>query len=151
LRPLAIAEFLNVAVQLSDAVARLHDARIIHRHIHPGNIVWNSRSEVATLRDSAIPGRQSARPVEGTLPYMSPEQTGRTGRSTDWRTDLYSLGATFYEMLTGTPPFAEGDPVSLAHAQIARRAKPPHELNPTVPITLSRMVLKLLEKEPEQR
>jgi serine/threonine protein kinase len=79
---------------------------------------------------------------------MSPEQTGRTGRSVDWRADLYSLGATFYEMLTGAPPFGERDAVALAHAQIARLVRPPHEINPQVPLILSRIVL---EKEPARR
>src|SRR5690349_18580702 len=82
---------------------------------------------------------------------MSPEQTGRTGRSVDWRTDLYSLGATFYEMLTGGPPFVGRDVAALAHAQIARIPRQPHEINVHVPLTLSRIVLKLLEKDPEQR
>ncbi len=158
-RRLSIADFLNIAVQLADAVARLHVVRIIHRDIHPGNIVWNSESKVATLCDFAIARTlptlamesPNSKQLEGTLLYMSPEQTGRTGRSIDWRADLYSLGATFYEMLAGTPPFAEGDAVALAHAQIARRARPPHEINSQVPLTLSRIVLKLLEKEPEQR
>jgi serine/threonine protein kinase len=132
-RRLSIADFLNIAVQLADAVARLHGVRIVHRDIHPGNVVWNSESEVATLCDFAIARTlptlamegPNHKQLEGTLPYMSPEQTGRTGRSTDWRADLYSLGATFYEMLTGAPPFAEGDPVALAHAHIARQARPP--------------------------
>lgn len=158
-RPLSIADFLNISIQVAEAVARLHVVRIVHRDIHPGNIVWNSRSEVATLCDFAIaetfPSLAMQSPnttqLEGTLSYMSPEQTGRTGRSVDWRADLYSLGATFYEMLTGAPPFAERDAVSLAHAQIARQARPPHEINSLVPLTLSRIVLKLLEKEPEQR
>jgi predicted ATPase len=69
----------------------------------------------------------------------------------DSRTDLCSLGASFYEMLTGRPPFASRDPIELVHAHIARRPLPPHELNPDAPIALSRIVLKLLEKEPEQR
>ena len=157
--PLSITPFLDVAVQLADAVSGLHEARIIHRDIHPGNVVWDSQTGVATLCDFAI-ARNSATLVmespnpnqlEGTLPYMSPEQTGRTGRSVDWRADLYSLGATFYTMLTGVPPFAGPDAAALAHAQIARLARPPHEINPQVPLTLSRMVCKLLEKEPEQR
>lgn len=158
-RPLSTTDFLNIAVQLAEAIAHLHAARIIHCDIHPANIVWNSQRETATLCDFASArtysslAMESANPklLEGTLPYMSPEQTGRTGRSTDWRTDLYSLGATFYQMLTGTPPFAAGDAVGLAHAQIARRARPPHEINPKVSLALSSMVLKLLEKEPEQR
>jgi predicted ATPase/signal transduction histidine kinase/CheY-like chemotaxis protein len=157
--PFTIAAFLDIAVQLAATVAGLHEARIIHRDIHPGNIIWNSERELATLCDFAIAGNFPTRgmegpnftELEGTLPYMSPEQTGRTGRSVDWRADLYSLGATYYEMLTGAPPFPEGDAVALAHAQIARAARAPHEINLRVPPTLSRIVLRLLEKEPAQR
>ena len=158
-RPLSVTAFLDIAVQLAQAVAQLHGARIIHRDIHPGNVVWNSEREVATLCDFAIARTlatlvmESPNPnqLEGTLPYISPEQTGRTGRSVDWRADLYSLGATFYEMLTGGPPFVAPDAAALAHAQIARLARPPHEINAQVPLTLSHIVLKLLEKDPEQR
>ena len=157
--PLSVTAFLDIAAQLADAVGRLHGAGIIHRDIHPGNVVWNSEREVATICDFAIARTlptlvmegPNPNQLEGTLPYMSPEQTGRTGRSVDWRTDLYSLGATFYEMLTGAPPFAGRDAAALAHAQIARLARPPHEVNDRVPLTLSRIVLKLLEKDPEQR
>lgn len=157
--PLSIAAFLTISIQLAEAIAHLHEARIIHRDIYPGNVVWNSDTGIATLCDFALartlptlvmeipnPDR-----LEGTLPYMSPEQTGRTGRAVDGRADLYSLGATFYELLTGAPPFAERDAVALAHAQIARLARPPHEIDPQVPPTLSRILLRLLMKEPDQR
>lgn len=157
--PFSIGLFLDIAVQIAEALSRLHEARIIHRDIHPGNIVWNPKSGIATLCDFALartlpaPALDSSNPneLEGTLAYMSPEQTGRTGRSVDGRSDLYSLGATFYQMLTGAPPFAEDDAVALAHAQIARLARPPHELNSQVPLMLSRLVVRLLEKEPTDR
>lgn len=157
--PFSVALFLNIAVQLAEALSRLHEARIIHCDIHPGNIVWNPESEIATLCDFALaktlpmPALDSPNPneLEGTLAYMSPEQTGRTGRLVDRRADLYSLGATFYQMLTGSPPFAERDAVALVHAQIARLARPPHELNSHVPLMLSRLVVRLLEKEPTDR
>jgi len=157
--PLPLALFLDIAVQLAQAVSRLHDARIIHRDIHPGNIVWNPETGVATLCDFALARTlpilavESPYPhaLESTLAYMSPEQTGRTGRSVDARADLYSLGATFYKMLTGSPPFAERDAVALAHSQIARLARPPGELNAQVPAMLSQLVLRLLEKEPTDR
>ncbi|HEX8788493.1 MAG TPA: AAA family ATPase [Telluria sp.] len=157
--PCAIALFLDIAVQLAQVLSRLHEARIIHRDIHPGNIVWNPETETATLCDFALArslpvlALESPNPtaLEGTLAYMSPEQTGRTDRSVDGRADLYSLGATFYQMLTGAPPFAEGDAVALAHAQIARLARPPEELNVQVPLVLSGIVLRLLEKEPTDR
>jgi predicted ATPase/signal transduction histidine kinase/CheY-like chemotaxis protein len=157
--PLSIALFLDIAVQLAEAVSRLHEVRIVHRDIHPGNIVWNPHTGIATLCDFALAATMSApalenpdpNRIEGTLAYMSPEQTGRCGRSIDGRADLYSLGATFYQMLTGAPPFEERDALALAHAQIARRAQPPEERNPQVPQMLSRVLLRLLEKEPTDR
>jgi predicted ATPase/signal transduction histidine kinase/CheY-like chemotaxis protein len=157
--PLSLTAFLDTSVQLAEAVARLHGVRIIHRDIHPGNVVWHSEREVATLCDFAIARTlpalvmESPNPnrLEGTLPYMSPEQTGRTGRAVDWRADLYSLGATFFAMLTGGPPFVGHDAAALVHAQIARLPPQPHAINAQVPLALSRIVLKLLEKDPEQR
>lgn len=159
--PLTIAAFLGISLQLADALARLHGVRIIHLDIHPGNVVWHSEREQATFCDFAsartLPtlalATAGAHPegLERALPYMSPEQTGRTGRSVDWRADLYSLGATLYEMLIGAPPFVGADPAALAHAQIARLPQAPHELDRRVPLTLSLIVLKLLEKDPEQR
>ncbi|MFY1826629.1 AAA family ATPase [Myxococcus fulvus] len=157
--PLSIGEFLEVALQVAEAVARLHEARIVHRDINPSNIVWDAEQRRATLVDLGMATTLSGLTVEsaspthlqGTLPYISPEQTGRTGRAVDARTDLYSLGATFYEMLSGAPPFAAQEPVELIHAHMARRPRPPHEVNAEVPLVLSRIVLKLLEKEPEQR
>ncbi len=139
---LALPDFLDVAAQLAETVAHLHRARVVHCDINPSNIVWDGTTRRASLSDFGI-----AR----TLAYVSPESTGRIGRSIDSRTDLYSLGATFYEMLTGTPPFAAQDAVELAHAHIARRPHPPHELNTEVPLAVSLIVLKLLEKEPAQR
>lgn len=157
--PLRIAEFLEIAVQLAEALARLHGARVVHRDVNPHNVIWDPESRRATLIDFAIATTLSALSVdspspaqlEGTLRYISPEQTGRAGRSVDSRTDLYSLGATFFEMLTGSPPFQTKDQIELVHAHLARRPKPPHELNAEVPPALSEIVLKLLQKEPEQR
>ncbi len=157
--PLSLELFLDIAVQLAETVAGLHEARIIHRDIHPGNIVWNSGTGTATLCDFALARSapalvlDSPHPdeLEGTLAYMAPEQTGRTGRRVDGRADLYSLGATFYRMLTGVPPFADDDALALAHAHLARHPRPPHGLNPEVPLVLSQLVLRLLEKDPADR
>jgi predicted ATPase/signal transduction histidine kinase len=157
--PIGVTEALDTALQLAEAVSRLHEARIVHRNIHPNNIVWDPEARRATLVDFRIATSLSAISVEsaspahleGALRYISPEQTGRTGRSVDSRADLYALGATFYDMLTGSPPFTAEDPIELVHAHLARRPRPPHELNRDVPIALSRLILKLLEKEPEQR
>ena len=89
--------------------------------------------------------------IVGTLAYLAPEQTGRTGRSVDQRADLYALGATLYELATGAPPFGSGDPLRLVHAHLARVPVPPAEVNPAVPEPLSAIILHLLEKEPDRR
>jgi serine/threonine protein kinase len=89
--------------------------------------------------------------IVGTLGYLAPEQTGRTGRSVDQRADLYGLGATLYELATGAPPFGRGDPLRLVHAHLARVPQPPAQLNPAVPARLSAIILHLLEKEPDRR
>ena len=87
----------------------------------------------------------------GTLAYLAPEQTGRTGRSVDQRADLYALGATLYELATGAPPFGSGDPLRLIHDHLARVPVPPAQVNPAVPEPLSAIIMHLLEKEPDNR
>src|SRR5262245_29688015 len=89
--------------------------------------------------------------IVGTLEYLAPEQTGRTGRSVDQRADLYALGATLYELATGEPPFGSGDPLRLTHDHLARVPVPPAEVNPAVPGPLSAIIMHLLEKEPDNR
>jgi predicted ATPase/signal transduction histidine kinase/CheY-like chemotaxis protein len=156
--PMAIGDALDIAAQLADAIAALHLHKIVHRNVNPANIVLDAAHRV-TLVDFAIAttlsnlavDRTSPALLEGALRYLSPEQTGRTGRSVDLRADLYSFGATLNEMLTGSPPFTADDPVELVHAHLARRPRPPHAVRPEVPLALSRIVLKLLEKEPELR
>jgi serine/threonine protein kinase len=89
--------------------------------------------------------------IDGTLAYLAPEQTGRTGRPVDHRADLYALGATLYELATGGPPFGVGDPLRLVHDHLARVPTPPAALNPSLPAAFSQIVLRLLEKEPDNR
>src|SRR5690606_14279165 len=89
--------------------------------------------------------------LEGTLAYIAPEQTGRMNRVVDSRADLYSLGASLYQLLTGQPPFAADDPMQLVHCHLARVPEPPHLHNPVVPEALSLIVLKLLAKDADDR
>ena len=89
--------------------------------------------------------------IVGTIAYLAPEQTGRTGRSVDQRADLYALGATLYELATGGPPFVTGDPLRLTHDHLARVPVPPAQMNPSIPKALSAIVMHLLEKEPDNR
>ncbi|WP_169791657.1 AAA family ATPase [Sandaracinus amylolyticus] len=157
--PLAIDDALRIAVDLTEIVALLHRAHVLHRDINPTNVVVSADARRITLVDfdlaTDVPGpapRDALEvDVEGTLLYVAPEQTGRLDRVVDQRADLYALGATFYEMLTGGPPFALRDPVELVHAHLARAPLPPSELRAEIPRVLSDVVLKLLAKVPEQR
>ncbi|MFT3765069.1 MAG: trifunctional serine/threonine-protein kinase/ATP-binding protein/sensor histidine kinase [Minicystis sp.] len=157
--PPPLTEVLDWAVQLAEVVGRLHGARRIHRDINPSNIILDETATRVTLVDFDTATTLAAleaygvspAAVEGTLPYLSPEQTGRTGRGVDYRTDFYALGATFYEMLTGAPPFDSEDPLELVHAHLARRPVPAHQRDARVPTLLSEIVAKLLAKAPEER
>ncbi|MCY1022511.1 ATP-binding sensor histidine kinase [Pyxidicoccus sp. MSG2] len=151
--PLATEPFLELATQVVDIVLHLHRCNVIHRDINPSNIVVRPDTRRLTLIDfgTATKATGLVGASEGTLSYIAPEQTGRMNRLVDLRADLYALGATFYEMLTGVPPFVSADPVELIHAHLARPPVPPDQLNPAVPKVLSDIVLKLLAKMPEKR
>lgn len=153
-----IAEFLDVAQQLVATVVEMHGADVIHKDINPTNIIAADNGDMmlldfdlATLVPREAVEVRSAGALEGTLAYCSPEQTGRTNHSVDYRTDFYSLGATFYEMLTGAVPFVGADRLSVVHQHIARQAVPPSERRPAVPAVLDAIVLKLLAKAPQDR
>ena len=158
-RPLEISHFLRIAIPLAAVLRQVHARGLIHKDIKPANIladtesggVWLTRFGIA----SRLPReRQAPAPPEviaGTLAYMAPEQTGRMNRSVDSRSDLYALGVTFYEMLTGTLPFTATDPMEWVHCHIARRPVPPHERVVDIPAPLSAIVMKLLAKTAEKR
>ena len=161
-RPLALRDGLTIALGIAEALQEVHTQRIIHKDVNPSNIVWNQDTSAVKLIDFGAACRKSVDPpeacppnvadiVEGCLDYISPEQTGRTDQALDYRTDFYSLGATLYELLTGHRPFASADPMEIVHAHIARRPEPPGAINPAVPETVSAIILKLMEKRPEDR
>ena len=158
-RPMELGRFLRVAISLSHALGKLHKRGLIHKDIKPANILVDLTSGAAWLTGLGIASRlprerQSPEPPEiiaGTLAYMAPEQTGRMNRSIDSRSDLYSLGITFYEMLTGALPFKATDPIEWVHCQIARQPVPPHECAAEIPRPLSAVVIKLLAKTAEER
>ena len=141
------------------ALGQVHRAHIIHKDINPSNLVINPGTGEVKIIDFGIatrfstehPVMKSPEVLEGTLAYMSPEQTGRMNRSLDYRTDFYSLGATFYEMLTGSRPFDADDEMELVHCQIAREPVPAHRRNPDVSLALSKIVSKLMAKKAEDR
>jgi PAS domain S-box-containing protein len=158
-RRLELTECLRLAVGLAAALGQLHGRGLIHKDLKPAHLLVHSATGQVWLTGFGIASplpreRQAPEPPEviaGTLPYMAPEQTGRMNRSIDARSDLYSLGVTLYEMLTGTLPFAADDPMEWVHCHIARRPVPPAERRPEVPGVVSAMVMKLLAKTAEER
>jgi serine/threonine protein kinase len=134
-RPLEVSHFLGIAIPLAGALRRVHERGLVHKDIKPANTLVDTASDGVWLTGFGIASRlprehQPPAPPEviaGTLAYMAPEQTGRMNRSVDSRSDLYALGVTFYEMLTGTLPFTAADPMEWVHCHIARRPVPPSE------------------------
>ena len=158
-RPMELPEFLRISIALANALDRLHEHGIIHRDVKPANGMVDTESKRIWLTGFGIASdlpreRQAPEPPEtitGSLAYMAPEQTGRMNRSMDSRSDLYSLGVTLYEILTGTLPFAASDPIDWVHCHIARQPAPPEKRRREVPSALSAPVLKLLAKTREER
>jgi predicted ATPase/serine phosphatase RsbU (regulator of sigma subunit)/tRNA A-37 threonylcarbamoyl transferase component Bud32 len=150
---------LRWACQIVEGVAKIHECNILHKDINTSNIVVNVETGKAKIIDfgiSSLLTRESPRPstpnlLEGTLQYISPEQTGRMNHGVDYRTDFYSFGITLYEMLIGWPPFQSDDPLELIHSHMARIPLPPHGINREIPEMLSAIVMKLLAKAPEER
>ncbi|HTB78972.1 MAG TPA: ATP-binding sensor histidine kinase [Polyangiaceae bacterium] len=155
-RPFEVDAFLDLAVRLAEILAHVHACDVIHRDINPSNVVLDA-SDAPTLIDfdRAATGSSIATDphdeLSGPLVYASPEQLGRTNRLVDARSDLYSLGTVFYEMLTGAPPFRSDDPLEVIHAHLAKLPVSPTVIAAGVPWLLSGIVLKLLSKMPEAR
>ena len=171
-----LEEFLQIAIALCNALNILYHERIIHKDIKPSNILINPQTKQVKLIDFSIASllpreTQSllaSNVLEGTLAYISPEQTGRMNRSIDYRTDFYSLGVTFYELLTGELPFESNDPMELVHCHIAKlppsmnKPHPNHlltkemvlyagEVSFDIPQVLCDIVMKLMAKNVESR
>ncbi|WP_218579201.1 serine/threonine protein kinase [Phytohabitans houttuyneae] len=151
-------DLIALALSLGRAVAGMHQRGVMHTDISPTNILVSDKTREPWLIDFAlattfVQTRPDLTPTEivGTLPYLAPELTGRTGRAVDQRADLYALGATLYETATGKPPFGAGDPLQLVHDHLARVPVPPAEVNPAIPGSLSAIIMHLLEKEPDNR
>ena len=158
-QPMAVGPFLHLALGLVAAIAGLHQRGLIHKDIKPAHILVDRASGAVHLTGFGIASRlprqrQAPDPpavIAGTLAYMAPEQTGRMNRSIDARSDLYAVGVTLYQMLTGNLPFIASDPMEWVHCHIARRPVPPAERLPGVPAVLSAIILKLLTKTAEER
>ena len=157
-KPLAVEELLALAPALARAVAAMLGRGVMHRDICPAIVVVSSGGRPCLVGFSLATSVPELRlefvaqsRIEGTPACLAPEQTGRTNRSVDHRADLYALGATLYELATGGPPFGVGDPLRLVHDHLARVPTPPAALNPSLPAAFSQIVLRLLEKEPDNR
>ncbi|MGB8700813.1 MAG: AAA family ATPase [Thermosynechococcaceae cyanobacterium] len=158
-QPISLNTFFSIALQLAQILDGLYRQKVIHKDIKPENILIHPATLEVKLIDFSIAscltresqGAHNPELLEGTLAYMSPEQTGRMNRGVDYRTDFYSLGVTFYQLLTGQLPFQASTPLELIHGHIAGISSPPNQLNLELPLALSQIVLKLMEKVPEDR
>ncbi|WP_456734287.1 AAA family ATPase [Bradyrhizobium sp. USDA 3364] len=157
--PMEIGACLTLGIAVTSALGKLHQRGLIHKDIKPANVVVNCADGHVRLTGFGIASRlsrerQAPEPPEtiaGTLAYMAPEQTGRMNRSVDARSDLYALGVTLYQMLTGVLPFTAADPMEWVHCHIARPAVPPNERLRNLPGSVSAIIMKLLAKTAEER
>lgn len=148
-----------LSIELFKAIDSIHQYHVLHKDINPTNIVWNKKTKQLTIIDFNISEQAHSQKIEfvspnhlqGTLSYISPEQTGRMNRSLDYRSDYYSAGMTLYELFTGTIPFKSTDRTELIHHQIAVKPRAPHKLNKEVSMIMSKIILKLIEKNSENR
>ncbi|PZV11653.1 MAG: hypothetical protein DCF20_19040 [Pseudanabaena sp.] len=156
---LTLVDFLTLAIQICEGVGHIHTAHIVHKDINPSNIVFNPETQqlkiidfgIASVLEKELLILNYNQILEGTLEYISPEQTGRMNRSLDYRTDIYSMGVTFYQMLTGRLPFQSDDPLEIIHYHLALEPIAPHLINPEIPPMVSEIVLKLMAKTAEAR
>lgn len=158
-KQLPLEAFLEVAIQIADALSVVHHHQVIHKDLHPGNIIVNPKTlqvqiidfGLASLLNRQNPVLSSPDHIEGILAYISPEQTGRMNRALDYRTDFYTLGVTFYLLLTGRLPFQADDSLGVVYAHMALRQVPVTHLRPDLPPIISNIVDKLLSKNAEDR
>ncbi|WP_016950021.1 ATP-binding sensor histidine kinase [Anabaena sp. PCC 7108] len=158
-QPLSLELFFTIAIPITKALDFIYEQNIIHKDIKPKNIIINPENKQIKLIDFSIscllPKEnaeiKSPNVLEGTFAYMSPEQTGRMNRAIDYRTDFYSLGVTFYQLLTANLPFDSNNPLELLHCHLAKQPKNPREINPHIPQIIADIITKLMAKMPENR
>lgn len=158
-RRLPLQEVLAIAVEIAKGLGEIHGANIIHKDINPSNVVYNPDTGQVKVIDFGISSyltREQAaianpQVVEASLPYVSPEQTGRMNRSVDYRSDYYAFGVTLFELLTGKLPFEAKEPIEWFHCHIAKQPPTPAEVDPSIPLVVSDLVMKLMAKMAEQR
>ena len=153
---LCVPFFISIAIEITQSLDAIHSRQIIHKDINSANIVFNPETQELKIIDFGISTQLSREntalknphTLEGTLAYISPEQTGRMNRGLDYRTDYYSLGVTFYELLTGELPFQSADPLELVHFHLAQN---PPSLPRSIPAPLREIIIKLMAKNAEDR
>jgi predicted ATPase/GAF domain-containing protein len=156
---LTVEQFFPIALQVTDILQPLHQQRVIHKDIKPANILIQPETldiklidfSIASLLPRETQEIQNPNGLEGTLAYLSPEQTGRMNRGIDYRSDFYSLGVTFFELLTGQLPFQTNDPMELLHCHLAKPPASVCEVNPNLPFMLGEVIRKLMAKNAEDR
>src|SRR4051812_18889405 len=157
--PMEVGRFLRLAIPVTSALGKLHQRGLVHKDIKPGNILLKEATGEVRLTGFGIASRlprerqspEAPEFIAGTLAYMAPEQTGRMNRSIDSRTDLYALGVTLYEMLTGSLPFTASDPMEWVHCHVARQPASPGKRLKNIPGPVSAIIMKLLAKNAEER
>jgi len=154
-----IEKALEIAILITKAIGQIHEKNIIHKDINPNNIIYNPKTKFINIIDFNLSSKLNFEKqeisnnnlLEGTLAYISPEQTGRINRNLDYRTDFYSLGVTLYELFSSCLPFEAQTLREWIHCQIAISPIPLHKLNREIPEAISQIVSKLMEKSAENR
>ncbi|MEM1002810.1 MAG: serine/threonine-protein kinase, partial [Bacteroidota bacterium] len=154
-----LKKFFPLAISLVHAVNEIHSLNIIHKNLHPGCIFYSPAENKVKVGDFSISTKLKRtmvpitppNQIQGSFEYIAPEQTGRMNRPLTLRTDLYSLGIIFYEMLTGSVPYKSDEPMNVIFAHIANDPIPPHKINDSIPVVLSDIIMKLISKMSEDR
>ncbi len=154
-----LEEFLDIAIKIIKILNQIHEKNIIHKDINPANILFNPETRQIKIIDFGIatellkenPSPISSDFLEGTVHYISPEQSGRMNRTIDYRSDFYSIGVTFYQILTGVLPFNSNDTLEIIHSHIAKKPELPHQVDNRIPEVISSIILKLMAKDAEDR
>ncbi|MEO0933123.1 MAG: serine/threonine-protein kinase, partial [Cyanobacteria bacterium J06641_2] len=156
---ISLKDILSIGLQITDILHDIHQNRVIHKDIKPANILINPETNQIKLIDFSIASLlpketqeiKNPNGLEGTLAYISPEQTGRMNRGIDYRSDFYSLGVTLYELLTHQLPFTVDDTMELIHCHLAKQPVSPELINRKIPRMVSAIVMKLMAKTAEER
>lgn len=154
-----LEEFIDIAIKVLRILKQIHAKNIIHKDINPANILFNPETRQLKIIDFGIatellkenPSAISSDLLEGTVYYISPEQSGRMNRTIDYRSDFYSLGVSFYQILTSVLPFNSHDTLEIIHSHIAKKPELPHEIDNRIPEVISSIILKLMAKDAEDR